>query len=181
MPLTEKGQKILNSMEQTYGDPDKAKEVLYASKNAGTISGIDTADEAGASYRGEGVFGTANPVDCGDALPAGAPPMTATGCDEESEIGADPGLPEPELNHPQQYPGESTPPEPALPSGDAFVGDINGEITGGAIRQDWGEGSTWPNVGDAIPGQMSIMDICRENEGWWGPDWTARPLGPDAK
>lgn len=41
MPLTEKGNKILNSMEETYGSKEKAKSVLFASKNAGKISGID--------------------------------------------------------------------------------------------------------------------------------------------
>lgn len=40
MPLTDKGKKILNSMEQTYGSPEKAKQVLYASANKGTISGV---------------------------------------------------------------------------------------------------------------------------------------------
>lgn len=42
MPLTEKGNKILHSMEKTYGGEKKAKEVLYASKNAGKITGIDS-------------------------------------------------------------------------------------------------------------------------------------------
>lgn len=43
MPLTEKGHEILASMEKTYG-PEKAKQVLYASKNAGKITGIDSFD-----------------------------------------------------------------------------------------------------------------------------------------
>lgn len=43
MPLTAKGEKILKSMERTYGSEAKAKEVLFASKNAGKISGIDSA------------------------------------------------------------------------------------------------------------------------------------------
>jgi hypothetical protein len=41
MPLTAKGNKILRSMEKTYPSEEKAKEVLYASKNAGKITGID--------------------------------------------------------------------------------------------------------------------------------------------
>lgn len=40
-PLTSKGEEILGKMRETYGSEAKAKEVLYASKNAGTISGID--------------------------------------------------------------------------------------------------------------------------------------------
>lgn len=43
MPLTDKGQKILANMEREYG-AEKAKRVLYASKNAGTISGIDACE-----------------------------------------------------------------------------------------------------------------------------------------
>jgi hypothetical protein len=43
MPLTKKGKKILGSMEKTYGSKKKAESVLYASKNAGKISGIDRA------------------------------------------------------------------------------------------------------------------------------------------
>lgn len=41
MPLTEKGASILRDMEKTYG-PEKAKSVLYASKNSGKITGIDS-------------------------------------------------------------------------------------------------------------------------------------------
>ena len=41
MPLTEKGKEILSNMEKTYGSSEKAKEVFYASKNAGKITGVD--------------------------------------------------------------------------------------------------------------------------------------------
>ena len=40
MPLTQKGKKILGSMRKTYG-AKKAKEIFYASKNAGKITGVD--------------------------------------------------------------------------------------------------------------------------------------------
>lgn len=40
MPLTEKGKKIMAGMVEEYGE-EKAKEVFYASKNAGKISGVD--------------------------------------------------------------------------------------------------------------------------------------------
>ena len=46
MPLTAKGEKILESMEETYGSEKKAKSVLYASKNAGKIKGIDASRAA---------------------------------------------------------------------------------------------------------------------------------------
>ena len=44
MPLTSKGKKILRAMEKTYknkGGLRKAKQVFYASRNAGKIKGVD--------------------------------------------------------------------------------------------------------------------------------------------
>lgn len=43
MPLTHKGEEILGKMRETYESDEKAKAVLYASKNKGTITGIDSA------------------------------------------------------------------------------------------------------------------------------------------
>lgn len=40
MPLTKKGAKIMESMEEEYGH-EKGKKVFYASKNKGTIKGVD--------------------------------------------------------------------------------------------------------------------------------------------
>ncbi len=40
MPLTAKGLKILRNMIEQYGSRKKAKQVLYATENAGKISGI---------------------------------------------------------------------------------------------------------------------------------------------
>ena len=40
MPLTGKGTKIKARMEKTYGK-EKAERVFYASKNKGTITGVD--------------------------------------------------------------------------------------------------------------------------------------------
>ena len=40
MPLTPKGKEILASMEKEYGGK-KGKNVFYASKNSGRISGVD--------------------------------------------------------------------------------------------------------------------------------------------
>lgn len=49
MPLTEKGREILANMEKQYGET-KGKSVFYASKNKGTISGVDSA-KADAAHR----------------------------------------------------------------------------------------------------------------------------------
>lgn len=40
MPLTEKGKEIMASMRKTYPTEKKAKEVFYASENAGKIKGV---------------------------------------------------------------------------------------------------------------------------------------------
>ena len=40
MPLTEKGAKIKGAMTEEYGE-EKGERVFYASKNKGTISGVD--------------------------------------------------------------------------------------------------------------------------------------------
>ena len=42
MPLTSKGEKIKASLVKEYGSEKKAKQVLYAGKNAGTFTGIDS-------------------------------------------------------------------------------------------------------------------------------------------
>lgn len=40
MPLNKKGNKIMSSMRSEYGDK-KGKDVFYASRSKGTISGVD--------------------------------------------------------------------------------------------------------------------------------------------
>ena len=46
MPLTAKGEKILENLRSEYGSDKKAKEVLYAGKNKGTFTGIDAVCDA---------------------------------------------------------------------------------------------------------------------------------------
>ena len=52
MPLTPKGEKIMSGMKEQYG-PDKAKEVFYASKNKGTITGVDSRSRDAGQYPSE--------------------------------------------------------------------------------------------------------------------------------
>lgn len=40
MPLTKKGKKIMHAMEEEYGK-DKGEGIFYASKNKGTIKGVE--------------------------------------------------------------------------------------------------------------------------------------------
>lgn len=40
MPLTNKGKKIMHAMEEEYGK-DKGKGIFYASRNKGTIKGVE--------------------------------------------------------------------------------------------------------------------------------------------
>lgn len=46
MPLTSKGSEIMEAMKKEYG-PDAGERVFYASKNAGTITGVDSEDAVG--------------------------------------------------------------------------------------------------------------------------------------
>ena len=46
MPLTEKGQKIMNSMQRTYGGK-KGEQVFYATRNAGKIEGVEKKAQGG--------------------------------------------------------------------------------------------------------------------------------------
>ena len=71
MPLTAKGEKILKSMEKTYGSEKKAEQVLYASKNAGEITGIDDACLAKLDSFIEGVTRLGKRVDAYFTDPAG--------------------------------------------------------------------------------------------------------------
>jgi len=50
MPLTSKGAEIMENMKSQYGE-EKGESVFYASKNAGTISGVDSvANDAAATF-----------------------------------------------------------------------------------------------------------------------------------
>jgi hypothetical protein len=197
MPLTEKGSKIKSAMEEQYG-PEKGERVFYASRNAGTISGVD-------AMPAKHPFGAEDPVTKNESISG----------DQEYPTHERPLDPEPETEHPQEHPGESTPPEnsspgedcaddlgmsnpltdqatampssppPAPASGfDALAGDIGGAITGGAMPQGWGEGWRGPTsdgpTGDALATEYSLADILREGAKHWD-QWTERPLGPDQK
>lgn len=53
-PLSSKGNEILKSMEEQYG-PERGKSVFYASKNKGTIGGVDSPRAGFDSYlKGKG-------------------------------------------------------------------------------------------------------------------------------
>ncbi len=41
MPMTKKGNKIMNAMMKTYGSKKKAESVFYASMNAHKIKGVE--------------------------------------------------------------------------------------------------------------------------------------------
>ena len=45
MPLTEKGKEIMQAMKEQYGE-EKGEQVFHASKNKGTISGVDNAADS---------------------------------------------------------------------------------------------------------------------------------------
>ena len=55
MPLTEKGEKIKGSMQDRYGS-EKGERVFYASRNKGTITGVDHARPLYGAKRGRDIF-----------------------------------------------------------------------------------------------------------------------------
>ena len=44
MPLTKKGNEVMGSMQKTYGNDKKAKQVFYASINSGKLKGAEGAN-----------------------------------------------------------------------------------------------------------------------------------------
>lgn len=54
MPLTDKGQKIMSAMKDQYGDK-KGESVFYASRNKGTISGVDPESSRGNRKAGQNI------------------------------------------------------------------------------------------------------------------------------
>jgi hypothetical protein len=52
MPLTDKGKEIMRSMKKEYG-PKKGERVFYASKNKGTISGVEEMKYGGFTSTGD--------------------------------------------------------------------------------------------------------------------------------
>jgi hypothetical protein len=167
-----------NISELVHSGHEQKQAVAIAMKEAG-LSNQDTGRP----------FGGKNPNDCDDGMYAfdviNTPPAR---------------LPEPNLEHPQQSPGGSADPEPAIgnatepvktvpeivagnvsgptPAGDGLTTDANGGIAGGIKPQDWGTG--WKPTTDALPGQVSLADIERDNASHW-EQWTERPLGSDQK
>lgn len=60
MPLTSKGEKIKAALVKEYGEK-KGEQVLYAGKNAGTFTGIDSADDVGSLI--DAVIGLCDAID----------------------------------------------------------------------------------------------------------------------
>jgi len=52
MPLTDKGKEIMRSMKKEYG-PKKGEKVFYASRNKGTISGVEKMKMGGMCSTGD--------------------------------------------------------------------------------------------------------------------------------
>lgn len=65
MPLTQKGEEIKRNMEKEYG-PEKGERVFYASRNKGTISGVDHADSTSGGA-GDAIHGYLDAASRGDS------------------------------------------------------------------------------------------------------------------
>lgn len=59
MPLTNKGEEIMGAMKKEYGS-EKGESVFYASKNKGTISGVDAIARATQVSAGPGLDAVLN-------------------------------------------------------------------------------------------------------------------------
>ena len=105
MPLTAKGATIKSAMEEQYGK-ERGEEVFYASKNAGTITGVDAMEKPESD-------------DCADQSPHELGPehpalQEALGIDDDMPpLVMPPDPPLDELEHPQKHPDGSTPPSSA--------------------------------------------------------------------
>lgn len=63
MPLTAKGNEIKNAMTKEYG-AKKGESVFYASKNKGTISGVDSAEDKATSNQTPGLEKAFDALNC---------------------------------------------------------------------------------------------------------------------
>lgn len=79
MPLTAKGQKIMSAMADHYGSPEQAKRVFYASRNKGTISGVDRARAMGGVVPGYDMGGMVDPQQQMDMASPGVMPQMPPG------------------------------------------------------------------------------------------------------
>jgi hypothetical protein len=202
MPLTPKGEKILSAMEEQYGK-EKGKQVLYAAKNKGTISGIDAVPRA-------------LEEDCADQSPHELGPehpqlqRLAENCDGPlGEMGkalepdpdsiartpsvhddpplaplvmkGDPDPGEQGLEHPQLHPDSSTPPSSADQTHRSTYGSITGGINpfgvfGNTAVRVWGD-----QRDQAVPSPraelaspgLTLAQIQKDNEQFWKPHGVA--------
>lgn len=161
MPLTPKGEEIKSAMQEEYG-PDKGESVFYASKNAGTISGVDAAEE--------------DERTCDqDVTPSAGTSMSTAPPVVDQPI-VMPPEPDPMFEHPQEHPGGSTPPEPANDGRVGDAGSVYGGIVGGLT--DWGRDCFHDNVSAPPPPtvdpaqspglpELSPMDILDQSRRYW--------------
>lgn len=143
MPLTSKGEEIKSAMEEEYGK-EKGESVFYASRNAGTISGVDNMDDKPEDER------TCDEPETEDQM-ASAGTETAATSGAAAPVMSDEGMvPTPEpgtmFEHPQNHPNASTPPEMANDAG------VYGGIVGGLT--DWGKDCFHDNI--AAPGPPTV-------------------------
>ena len=57
MPLTPKGSELLDKFKQEYG-PTKGREVFYAAKNKGTITGVEEKSDGDGKSKSSGKSGS---------------------------------------------------------------------------------------------------------------------------
>jgi hypothetical protein len=176
-------------MQEEYGS-GKGESVFYASKNAGTITGVDNMGNMTSEPVSPSGSGFADDIEertCdefeGDA---GLNSAINTATSYVNKVGRDEGPPlvmpaEPplETEHPQLHPDGSTPPEMAL-GGDAAgggTGGVYGGIVGGLT--DWGKDCFHDNVSAPPPPtvnpaespglpEITPNELVAQSQRYWG-------------
>jgi len=157
MPLTEKGDKIKSAMQEQYGEK-KGEQVFYASKNKGTITGVDskTTVTHSRSVPGLGRTTVSHTNDQSDNPPVvkGALPVPERHKDLLGEV----SKPETTLRGPMK---NAEAPERTKKSGDAVGGSstVGGKTTGYSINtansadknKSKDQSSTFSNVQSGAP------------------------------
>src|SRR5262252_7645615 len=148
MPLTDKGQKILKSFKEQYGE-EKGTSYFYASKNKGTISGVDTRD-----ISSEPEVYTPRPQ----------PELTGVIPTEEAGYKTGDEEPEPDVATTEAYPtgntivGSENEPKAALEAADAAFGVLVGDQSlkgwNDRNRRFYDQGGTMPNQGTTASPSM---------------------------
>ena len=164
MPLTEKGDEIKANMQKQYG-PGKGESVFYASRNAGTITGVDGEGEGGGGGgAGGNMIATGGGSDEGEMMPGGDP----------AEMEADPGSAE--MGDADPRGGERIEDPAGHTAGYAFRGQ--NPVKAGDAR-DYDPLETIGEFKVAGPPGLTLAQVQADADALWKRQYNDGPLGSD--